>query len=1109
MERLFERFKLRAKGKGPKKMAKGATSTSEEDKANSTEAQPEPASPGDGVGPLVLVDKIGGGSAGAGASGTDIVFVHGLRGRRAGTWSKDGICWPQHLLGNDLNNVRVITWGYDATVANAFHAASKESIFGHADTLLEDLARLRVGTTRPIVFVCHSLGGLVVKEALIKADNYNNHQRHPTLGDIFAKTTGVIFMGTPHRGSSKESYGDLLVKIAKVALRQPNDQLLQTLRPDSHILENQREQFTTISSRMSVVCIREELPTSVGVIVPETSASYDGFNVRRGAINANHMDMVRFTSDREPGYQRTLGFISELCHARQAAQQVIDEALERRNDEILEILNFPSINDRELNIEKAYADTCAWIMDDGSSAGTSNHLSAPRFKSWLKDGDSTFWISGKAGCGKSTLMKFIYQHEDTEAALAPWAGNKKLIKAGYFFLERGDNLQKSREGMIRSILYQVLGQRRDLIRVAFPTFFSWVPPRPETINSWKNLDTAFDAMLCGLKDSKVCLFIDGLDEYRMVDKEHEYTQEQLDHIFDGDREDESWGLTDWIVDGHREIAEFVLRFNQRPNARICLSSRELGVFEQQFSTLSRLEVHHYTAGSIKDYCEARLAKEAPGLTDPSQFVSLITKKSRGVFLWVRIVVDMLVKGTAAGDSLLELFEALESLPPRLGGRNGLYMRMMQNVKQSHLPEAERLFQLVMHYVLQPEGGGGARLDIITLFLAQEGHIETNGDGGLRAIKDKIVPKTWEGLRPRWTGLQRRLKSRCGGLLEGVEDVQFMHQTAKEFMSRPYLWDLIFPKPSGFLSGPDKDLALLSGFIRRVKCCQEVALVAQMTRRNIWTMSGSHTLASRLLSSCLLVACRIDQRVEAFDNYASLLDELDATGQYLTAAQVNDIPAQAGSNWIGLFLQVGKRNPTGRTSVLEIMTLLGHHRYVGHKIQGKGLLPTQLQGLLSIVSQSYRARWEGLGIMVKGPPRPEVVDLLFAMGANPNSKLDESDDSSPEPNQMDSLNKPVGNPKGFTAWTALLQNIHRGEFFDIEKVMPSVIQLFLENGADRMAQFHGKDMELFTVEDAIKKCMKNARLSVENLDRDKFPDIVALLESKADKAGRPVTPLLEE
>jgi len=120
--------------------------------------------------------------------------------------------------------------------------------------------------TRPIIFICHSLGGLVVKEALITSDGYKTHRRHPALGEIYGSTIGVIFMGTPHRGSVKESYGEIAANIAKLSLRQPNKQLLQTLKPDSHIIEKQRDDFTTVSSDMSIVCIREELPTGAGMV---------------------------------------------------------------------------------------------------------------------------------------------------------------------------------------------------------------------------------------------------------------------------------------------------------------------------------------------------------------------------------------------------------------------------------------------------------------------------------------------------------------------------------------------------------------------------------------------------------------------------------------------------------------------------------------------------------------------------------------------------------------------------------------------------------------------------------------------------------------------------
>jgi protein SERAC1 len=114
--------------------------------------------------------------------------------------------------------------------------------------------------------VAHSLGGVVVKAALIKSASFKNHNRHPRQADIYASTSGVAFFGTPHRGSSKEGFGEILASIAKFCLRQPNKSLLETLKKDSHILEDQRDAWTTISNEMSVICVREELPTAIGMV---------------------------------------------------------------------------------------------------------------------------------------------------------------------------------------------------------------------------------------------------------------------------------------------------------------------------------------------------------------------------------------------------------------------------------------------------------------------------------------------------------------------------------------------------------------------------------------------------------------------------------------------------------------------------------------------------------------------------------------------------------------------------------------------------------------------------------------------------------------------------
>lgn len=102
--------------------------------------------------------------------------------------------------------------------------------------------------TRPIIFICHSLGGLVVKDALVKAASHDSHKRDRDLALIYQHTKAVLFLGTPHRGSHKEAFGDLLVKAANLSLHQAKKQLLQSLRTDSHILEKQRDDFIAIST---------------------------------------------------------------------------------------------------------------------------------------------------------------------------------------------------------------------------------------------------------------------------------------------------------------------------------------------------------------------------------------------------------------------------------------------------------------------------------------------------------------------------------------------------------------------------------------------------------------------------------------------------------------------------------------------------------------------------------------------------------------------------------------------------------------------------------------------------------------------------------------------
>lgn len=97
-----------------------------------------------------------------------VVFVHGLTGNRQNTWThEDGVFWPKDLLPEDVPTARIMTFGYDADVVGIIKTAGSNTLRDHGKSLANDLAMRRArsnSTTRPLIFVAHSLGGLLVEQ---------------------------------------------------------------------------------------------------------------------------------------------------------------------------------------------------------------------------------------------------------------------------------------------------------------------------------------------------------------------------------------------------------------------------------------------------------------------------------------------------------------------------------------------------------------------------------------------------------------------------------------------------------------------------------------------------------------------------------------------------------------------------------------------------------------------------------------------------------------------------------------------------------------------------------------------------------------------------------
>ena len=98
-----------------------------------------------------------------------IVFVHGLTGKRTTTWLADGAArpWPQELLSEKIPEARILTYGYDADVVHFIKPAGQNTVCEHAKNLVGDLTNRRRESSslqRPLIFVAHSLGGLVCEQ---------------------------------------------------------------------------------------------------------------------------------------------------------------------------------------------------------------------------------------------------------------------------------------------------------------------------------------------------------------------------------------------------------------------------------------------------------------------------------------------------------------------------------------------------------------------------------------------------------------------------------------------------------------------------------------------------------------------------------------------------------------------------------------------------------------------------------------------------------------------------------------------------------------------------------------------------------------------------------
>jgi hypothetical protein len=558
--------------------------------------------------------------------------------------------------------------------------------------------------------------------------------------------------------------------------------------------DRQADQFTNLQNSMTQAfsdAIRrqwENLPLwpipevkeGSDKIGPSTSVHVIPLNVRRTS-GRDRLTLLSISNGSSKTIEESM--IQDSAHG-------LATKLAEIESEVWNSLTFPIMTDREDEIADAELKTFDWIFE----LPRSKDRPWDNFLKWLETGDSLYWINGKAGSGKSTLMKHLFNHDITRQALNRWAGNLPLATAGFFFWYSGGELQKTQVGLLRSLLYQYLKDHRELIPVVLSESLGltttdltghWTLPR---------LKRAFSRLIHqDIRPLKICMFVDGLDEYH------------------GDQS---------------EIAKLFVEVGQSKHVKVCVSSRPLLVFERSFGIFPGLSLQNLTFDDINIYIKNRLGNNArmkelkheePELQ--SRLISEILYKAAGVFLWVKLVVQSLMEGLGNFDRGEDLERRLQELPEDLAD---LYWHMLGRVKPIwYLEEGFRLLLLV-------------KAAYYPLTLRELCFAEIQEPGF--AIKSALLEFPEEKQESMCINMGGRIKSRCLGLLEvsstatvspAKQTVHFLHKSVKDFLETPdtqlHISKCLYGK------GFDPNVQLMRGFLIELKHISELNAL----KRVVW------------------------------------------------------------------------------------------------------------------------------------------------------------------------------------------------------------------------------------------------------------------------------------
>jgi hypothetical protein len=456
------------------------------------------------------------------------------------------------------------------------------------------------------------------------------------------------------------------------------------------------------------------------------------------------------------------------------------------NQKIQRALHFRGITERRSTIRPAYVSTFEWIWHHSWQPGLDNVKWDP-LAPWLKaerpSKGGCYWLSGKAGSGKSSLLRYCERDTRLASYLKIWAGNAQLVISSFYFWYAGTVLQKSHAGLLRALLLDVLRARPELAAVLFPeismAIISGSLAGPLELSPWELKAAFFNLVRFIPTDLRICFIVNGIDEYN------------------GD---------------YNELCELLLEVSKCTSIKVLASSRPIPVCCDRFrrcpglrlQDLTIKDIHRYVTENLGNYhLMTRLERMEPGVT--ASIVCEVAVRASGVFLWVVVVVRNLIMRLQNYDSSATLINEISKLPPDL---EKLYDHMLGSMSRQNRVLGSKFLQLVLRN--SEIADRPYPFTLLQLSFAEEDDYEA-------CLRNPYSALTEEAIEWRCESTEGRLRSSCCGLCEVGQSkgaVTFLHRTVVEFLQITANWDKLTQLTSALEF--DADLALISSSVAELK-----------------------------------------------------------------------------------------------------------------------------------------------------------------------------------------------------------------------------------------------------------------------------------------------------